>query len=246
MKQTISFRFLYLAVFLILTSFNNATSTTSDTKNIVEDVTSTEELSKGGSSMSTVLYEKLDLENAGLSLQALEAAVKGYEKLVKEGTVTNSKYLAIVDLSQSSRKKRFYLLDIENQELALNTFVAHGKNSGVDKAVRFSNTPQSEASSLGFYVTKQTYRGKHGLSLKLEGLEDGFNDNAESRAIVVHGANYVNPARVRSAYMGRSQGCPALPEAVAPKVINLIKGGSALFVYNPSENYLHNSKILNS
>ena len=246
MKQTISFRFLYLAVFLILTSFNNATSTTSDTKNIVEDFTPSEELSKGGSSMSTALYEKLDLENAGLSLQALEAAVKGYEKLVEEGTVTNSKYLAIVDLSQSSRKKRFYLLDIENQELALNTFVAHGKNSGVDKAVRFSNTPQSEASSLGFYVTKQTYRGKHGLSLKLEGLEDGFNDNAESRAIVVHGANYVNPARVRSAYMGRSQGCPALPEAVAPKVINLIKGGSALFVYNPSENYLHNSKILNS
>ena len=246
MKQIISFRFFYLAFFLILTSFNNATSTASDKNNLVEDVISANELRTVSFSMSRVLYEKANLQNAGLSLEALEAAVKGYEKLVEEGTITNSKYLAIVDLSQSSRKKRFYLLDIETQELALNTFVAHGKNSGVDQAVRFSNRPQSEASSLGFYVTKNTYRGKHGLSLKLQGLEDGFNDNAESRAIVVHGANYVNPARVNSAYMGRSQGCPALPEAIAPKVINLIKGGSALFVYNPSETYLSNSQILNS
>ena len=245
MKQTLSFRFLYLAVFLVLTSFNNATSIASDEINIIEEATSGNDLKNVSSSMSDVLYEKANLQNAGLSMEALEAAVKGYEKLVEEGTITNAKYLAIVDFSQSSRKKRFYLLDIESQKLALNTFVAHGKNSGVDKAVRFSNTPQSEASSLGFYVTKNTYRGKHGLSLRLEGLEDGFNDNAESRAIVVHGANYVNPARVNSAYMGRSQGCPALPDAVAPKVINMIKGGSALFVYNPSEKYLKGSKILN-
>ena len=142
MKQIISFRFLYLAFFLILTSFNNATSTASDKNNLVEDVTSANELKKVSSSMSTVLYEKANLQNAGLSLEALEAAVKGYEKLVEEGTITNSKYLAIVDLSQSSRKKRFYLLNIETQELALNTFVAHGKNSGVDQAVRFSNRPQ--------------------------------------------------------------------------------------------------------
>ena len=165
---------------------------------------------------------------------------------MEEGVVQNTQYLTIVDFSQSSRKKRFYLLDVKNQELELNTFVAHGKNSGVDQAVRFSNTPESEASSLGFYVTKETYRGKHGLSLKLAGLEDGFNDNAEARAIVVHGANYVNAGRVRSAYMGRSQGCPALPQAQAAKVINLIKGGSSLFVYHPSQKYLNNSKILNS
>lgn len=245
MKQTILFRFFYLSIFLILTSFNNATSNISDKDNngtaVVKNSSETKEMS-----MSAALYEKLDLQNAGLSLEALVAAVKGYEKLVEEGLVTNTQYLTIVDLSQSSRKKRFYLLDIENEQLAMNTFVAHGKNSGVDKAVRFSNTPESEASSLGFYVTKQTYTGKHGLSLKLAGLENGFNNNAEARAIVVHGANYVNPARVNSAYMGRSQGCPALPEAVAPKVINLIKGGSALFVYNPSENYLSSSKILNS
>jgi hypothetical protein len=245
MKQTTLFRFLYLSFFLILTSFNNATSKGSDNKaNLNVSVSNRSE--EKASNMSAALYEKLDLENAGLSLQALTSAVKGYEKLVEEGVIQNTQYLSIVDLSQSSRKKRFYLLDIKNQTLALNTFVAHGKNSGVDQAVRFSNRPQSEASSLGFYVTKDTYRGKHGLSLKLQGLENGFNDNAESRAIVVHGANYVNSSRVNSAYMGRSQGCPALPEAQAPKVIRLIKGGSALFVYNPSQKYLNSSKILNS
>lgn len=246
MKQTILFRFFYLSIFLILTSFNNSASKVSAEENgnlvAIKNTTS----KNNESLVNSALYEKLDLQEAGLSLEAWDAAVKGYEKLLEEGVVTNTKYLSIVDFSQSSRKKRFYLLDIENQKLAMNTFVAHGKNSGVDRAVRFSNTPQSEASSLGFYVTKQTYRGKHGLSLKLQGLEDGFNDNAEARAIVVHGANYVNAGRVNSAYMGRSQGCPALPNSVAPKVINLIKGGSAMFVYNPSKNYLSHSKILNS
>jgi hypothetical protein len=193
-----------------------------------------------------MLYQELNLANAGLSQEALSSAVKGYEKLVEEGVIQNTQYLTIVDLSQSSRKKRFYLLDLKNHKLALNTFVAHGKNSGVDEAERFSNIPNSEKSSLGFYVTKNTYSGKHGLSLKLAGLENGFNDNAESRAIVVHGAEYVNEGRVRSAYMGRSQGCPALPESIAPKVINMIKGGSAIFVYHPDQKYLSKSRILNS
>lgn len=246
MKQTTLFRFIYLSFFLILTSFNNATSKGSISNHGASLNISLANIAEKASNMSDMLYEKLDLQNVGLSKQALRSAVKGYEKLVEEGIVENTQYLSIVDLSQSSRKKRFYLLDIKNQTLALNTFVAHGKNSGIDQAVRFSNRPESEASSLGFYVTKDTYRGKHGLSLKLQGLEDGFNDNAESRAIVVHGANYVNAARANSAYMGRSQGCPALPVAVAPKVIKLIKGGSALFVYNPSQKYLNSSKILNS
>jgi len=248
MNKTILSRFFYLSLFLILTSFNNATSKGSNTEtaleNIGKNVIADEE--RTSCAMFADLYEKLDLANAGLSEEVLSSAVRGYEKLLQEGVLRNTQYLTIVDLSQSSRKKRFYLLDLENNKLAMNTFVAHGKNSGIDKAVKFSNTPESEASSLGFYVTKDTYSGKHGLSLKLAGMEDGFNNNAESRAIVVHGANYVNPSRVNSAYMGRSQGCPALPEAVAPKVIKMIKGGSAIFVYHPTEKYLKGSKILNS
>jgi hypothetical protein len=244
MRNTILSRLFYLSSFLVLTSFNNATSSTGE-NSVVTNVkeTGTKEAS---SSISAVLYEKLSLASAGLSQEALVAAVKGYEQLVEQGVVRNTQYLSIVDLSQSSRKKRFYLLDVKNYKLALNTFVAHGKNSGIDKAVRFSNRPESEESSLGFYITKDTYKGKHGLSLKLAGLENGFNDNAEARAIVVHGANYVNAARANSSYMGRSQGCPALPQAQAAKVINLIKGGSTLFVYHPSAKYLNGSRILNS
>lgn len=196
--------------------------------------------------LSSSLYEKLQLDQKGLSAEALSLAIKGYEKLVNEGSINNTKYLTIVDLSQSSRNKRFFLLDIESKELVLQTFVAHGKNSGLDQAQQFSNRANSEASSLGFYVTKSTYRGKHGMSLKLSGVEEGFNNNAEARGIVVHGAAYVNAQRVNSGYMGRSQGCPALPQNQYAKVIQLIKDGSVLFIYNPDVSYLHHSSLLNS
>jgi len=245
MQKTILFRLSYLCIFLILTSFNNATSGISSTIT-VSKTTSNDESVNTSSSMSAVLYQELNLNNKGLSKEAFSTAVKGYEKLKEEGVLQNTQYLTIVDLSQSSRKKRFYLIDIVNHALTMNTYVAHGKNSGVDEAENFSNMPESEKSSLGFYITKNTYNGKHGLSLKLAGLENGFNDKAEARGIVVHAANYVNEARANSAYMGRSQGCPALPNAIAPKVIKMIKGGSALFVYNPNENYLSNSPVLNS
>jgi hypothetical protein len=134
---------------------------------------------------------------------------------------------------------------MKKDSLVWNTYVAHGKNSGVDEATRFSNQPNSEASSLGFYITKNTYQGKHGLSLRISGQDKGFNDNAEARGVVVHGASYVNSSRVNSAYMGRSQGCPALPQSEYADVINIIKDGSVMFVYHPSEEYVENSALLN-
>ena len=243
MQQTIITRFFYLSLFLLLTAFTNSTSRASGTTLVKSAKYAT---ANKAATLSSALYEELDLQSTGLSKDVLDAAVKGYEKLSEEGVVNNEQYLTIVDFSQSSRKKRLYVLDIENHKLAINTFVSHGKNSGVDQAEKFSNIPESEQSSLGFYVTKNTYSGKHGLSLKLSGLEDGFNDNAERRAIVVHGANYVNAARVNSAYMGRSQGCPAVPQQQASKIISMIKDGSALFIYHPSGKYLNSSKILNS
>lgn len=123
----------------------------------------------------------------------------------------------------------------------VNTYVAHGKNSSLDMADNFSNVIGSEKSSLGFYVTKGTYTGKNGFSLRMAGLDKGFNDNAEERNIVVHGADYVNAARAQSSFMGRSQGCPALPRENYTEVINLIKDGTAFFVYYPSSVYLQNS-----
>lgn len=196
-------------------------------------------------SQSERLFNDLRLQDAGLSKETVEYAMKGYQRLVDSGLVNNTQYLTIVDLSQSSRNKRFYIIDMQNNKLAWKTFVAHGRNSGVDMAKSFSNNLNSNKSSLGFYVTKSTYKGKHGLSLKISGLEQGFNDNAEARGVVVHGASYVNSQRANSEYMGRSQGCPALPENEYAEVIDIIKDGSVLFVYNPDSNYLQSSALLN-
>ena len=194
---------------------------------------------------SNVIYDSLQLDNLGMSRAAMNYAFKGFQKLVDKGAVANEDILTVCDFSQPSHKKRMYIIDVKNYKVLVNTYVAHGKNSGLKEANRFSNIHESLQSSLGFYVTKGTYFGKHGLSLKLDGKDRGFNDNAESRAVVVHGAEYIGDNRIGAAYMGRSFGCPAVPQALAPKVINLIKNGTTLFIYHPSASYLHGSRILN-
>lgn len=192
------------------------------------------------------LYEDLDLEALGMSKAALRYAYKGVQTLERKGKLDNPDILTVCDFSQSSSRKRMYIIDLRNKEVLLNTYVAHGRNSGLQYAERFSNAAQSLESSLGFYVTRSTYYGGHGLSLRLDGLEPGFNSNALSRAIVVHGAVYIGDNRVGAPYMGRSWGCPAVPQSLAPKVINLIKNGTCLFIYHPSQKYLDQSRILNS
>jgi hypothetical protein len=196
-------------------------------------------------SVANTLYDSLRLRTMGMNKQALVYAIKGQYELADNGKVPNEDILTVVDFSQSSNKKRMYILDLKNFKVLVNTYVAHGKNSGIKNAERFSNTHESLQSSLGFYVTKGTYFGKHGLSLRLAGLEKGFNDNAESRAVVVHGANYIGDHRLGAPYMGRSFGCPAVPQAVSAKVINLIKDGTTLFIYHPTQKYLHGSTLLN-
>jgi hypothetical protein len=191
------------------------------------------------------LYDSLQLNELGMTKQALVYAYEGQQKLEEKGIVQNPDILTVCDFSQSSDKKRMYIIDVRNYKVLLNTYVAHGKNSGLEYAERFSNRPESLQSSLGFYVTKGTYFGKHGLSLKLSVQEQVFNDNAEARAVVVHGAKYIGDKRSGSAYMGRSFGCPAVPQQLASKVINLIKDGTTLFIYHPSQQYLHGSTILN-
>lgn len=246
-KKLLTYIF-FLCLSLVSLSFINPSSNNNSvaSDSTGSSISASAEETSSSALLSSMLYENLNLSAKGLSKEVLDHAIKGYQKLVSEGSVQNSRYLTLVDLSQSSRRKRMYIVDLENYQLVVNTFVSHGKNSGLDRAERFSNIPESEKSSLGFYVTKQTYSGKHGLSLKLAGLEDGFNDNAESRAIVLHGAEYVNKGRVNSGYMGRSQGCPAVPQAEASRIINLIKGGTALFIYHPTSSYVNGSKILNS
>ena len=193
-----------------------------------------------------LIYDSLQLKKRGLKKEAFVYAYKGYKKLEEDGKLDKEGLITICDLSQSSKRKRLYLIDLNECKLLLNTYVAHGKNSGGEYAKKFSNKPESRQSSLGFYRTKKTYYGGHGLALTLSGLEPGFNDKAERRKIVLHGSLYIGDNYKRwGKYMGRSFGCPAVPMKQSKTLINTIKDGSCLFIYHPSKNYLSGSKILN-
>jgi hypothetical protein len=193
-----------------------------------------------------LLYDSLRLYQFGLTEEAFKIALTGYYQLVKIQLPRKQDILCIADFSQSSNKKRFYIIDINKPKLLFQTWVAHGRNSGQEFANSFSNRPASNKSSLGFYLTMNTYYGGNGYSLKLRGLEKGVNDNAERREIVMHSANYVSERFLASnGYLGRSQGCPAIPERDHRKVIELIKDGTCLFIYHPSEAYSRKSRLVN-
>ena len=140
------------------------------------------------------VYDSLRLNLAGLNRKAFEFAQQGFEKLKEQGTILNDNIISIIDFSLPSTEKRLYVVDLKNYQVLYKTYVAHGRNSGTVMANSFSNNPSSYKSSLGFYKTLGTYFGKHGYSLKLQGLEKGINDNAYERSIVMHGADYVNPS----------------------------------------------------
>ncbi|ASZ13009.1 murein L,D-transpeptidase catalytic domain family protein [Chitinophaga pendula] len=193
----------------------------------------------------TTLYDSLKLDSLGLSRRAYDYAIQGYERLKDDEKLANKQLLSIVDFSLPSSKKRLFILDLETGALLFNTFVSHGRNSGRELATAFSNAQNSFMSSLGFYVTGATYKGEHGYSLKLIGEEKGINDNALSRGIVMHSADYVNEALINSqGYIGRSLGCPAIPISLHKKIIEKIRNGSCLFLYSPDTHYLANSQLL--
>lgn len=192
------------------------------------------------------LYDSLHLEIKGLNRQVFDYAIRGYQQLVQLGQLKNLNTLSIIDFSMPSKVRRLFVLDLVHFRLLFNTYVAHGRNSGLQTATTFSNQPESFKSSLGFYSTKNIYNGKHGSSLQLNGLEKGFNDNALSRGIVMHAANYVDEQLAKTrGYIGRSLGCPAVPEKVHAAIIGAIANGSCLFVYANDKNYLTHSQYLN-
>ncbi len=192
------------------------------------------------------LYTTLELEKNGLSSTAFELGLKGWQKMVESGMIAKTNLLTICDFSQSANNKRMYVIDMASGKLLFQSLVAHGRNTGDEFAKYFSNKPSSYQSSLGFYATKQTYNGEHGLSLKLFGLEKGFNDKADERAIVIHGADYVCESFInKNGRLGRSLGCPSIPFEIHKQVIETIKGGSCLFIYYPDKNYIQKSKVLN-
>lgn len=192
-----------------------------------------------------VLFDSLKLGRLGLGRRAYDYAMLGYNVLKAKGKLSNDKILSIIDFSLPSGKKRLFVIDVKNYKLLFVTYVAHGKNSGLDKALYFSNQPESNKSSVGFYTTLATYSGSHGYSMRLQGQEIGFNNKALERDIVVHSADYVDESVVRSqGYIGRSLGCPALSPDIYKQVINKIKNGTCLFVYGNDNRYIINSKFL--
>ncbi len=192
-------------------------------------------------------YTFANLAETGLTKNIFELALKGLNRLDTSGKLTNPNIVSIADYSQSSNNKRFYVIDLKNKKLLFNTYVAHGRNTGEEFARSFSNVVGSLKSSLGFYITEHSITGPHtGFSLMIEGVEKGFNDNAIKREIIIHSADYATEGFIKkNGRLGRSFGCPVLPPDLNKQIIETIEGGTCLFIYNPDDNYICNSTLLN-
>ncbi len=192
------------------------------------------------------LYTAAKLQESGLNQSVFEKAVTGFYNLKNAGKLAaNKSVITIADMSLASSAKRLWVIDLDKKAILLNTWVAHGKNTGDDSATRFSNVNSSNQSSLGFYVTGEIYMGKHGRSLRLDGMDNGFNDNARRRAIVVHGADYVSQGTINAlGRLGRSLGCPAVAPELSDKLINTIEGKTLLFINGADQHYT--SKFLDN
>ena len=181
----------------------------------------------------------------GIDPRVFSLALDAASCAVRSGAVTAPATLTVIDYSKPSTEKRLWVYDLSRRALLYEELVAHGQGSGENLATAFSNTPDSRQSSLGLFVTEGTYVGQNGYSLRLNGLDHGFNDRARERAIVMHGAPYVSAAAAAAqGRLGRSWGCPALREAIATELIDRVKGGSLVFAYYPDETWLGASRYL--
>ncbi len=178
--------------------------------------------------------------------KVLRLSLVAYQNTHKRGLATKP-VLTVIDYSKPSTEKRMWVFDVKSGKTLFNTWVSHGKNSGGVNATSFSNSPGSLKSSIGVFVTAETYDGKNGYSLHLKGLERGVNDNAYNRDIVIHGARYVNPASItQAAHVGRSWGCPAVEPSLSKPIINTIKNDTVLFAYYPDRSWLSHSQFLSA
>lgn len=224
-----NYKFFPLFFVLLLMSFTNLPSNIKPKKN------STSIEAKSVSKNASV-YNQIDANSFALpSFDCFNTALEGFYSLREKGLIEKN-ILTLVDFSLSSNTKRLWVIDLEKNIILFQTLVAHGRNTGEEFANDFSNQAESFKSSVGFYATGEIYNGKHGLSLKLDGLVKGLNDKARERAVVIHGADYVSESFIRqNKRLGRSQGCPAIPVEMNEKIINVIKNKSCLFIYHPSK-----------
>ena len=189
---------------------------------------------------SRALYHEMALAGT-IDYAVFERAIAGYNRMGGH----DKDILTVIDFTKPSTEKRLFVIDLKLKKILFISYVAHGRNSGEKYATSFSNREGSFKSSLGFYKTENTYYGKNGYSLVLDGLERGINDKAKERAIVMHGATYANPSTIRSCgRLGRSLGCPALPLAVSKKIIDTIKGGTLLYIHGDDKTYASRSTFI--
>lgn len=239
----------YKLFFLIGISFISFGFIGNTSNNVVKNDLSTKRIVTNSlvvkKTVSQLFFESLDANSFSLPrLESFVKAFEGYSKLKEQGLIVKD-YLTIIDFGLSSNEERLWVVDMLNRKVVLQSLVAHGKNSGEEFASKFSNKAESFQSSLGFYATGEVYQGKHGLSLRLDGLEIGINNNARNRAVVIHGADYVSDKFTKSnGRLGRSLGCPAVPYAIHKDFINTIKDKSCLFIYHPSRVYISKSKLI--
>ena len=196
--------------------------------------------------LSTAVIDADTAVDAGVSREVLELALTATSCAASSGAIESPPTLTVIDYSRPSVEPRLWVFDLATGELLFKELVAHGRNTGENLATKFSNRMDSRQTSLGLFVTDDTYVGSNGYSLRLDGLDVGFNDRARDRAIVMHGAPYVSEQLAAAqGRIGRSWGCPALRTAIASKVIDTIRGGGVVFSYYPDEEWLETSKFLN-
>jgi hypothetical protein len=227
---------------VILTS--NITSSAPTFANVLPGSTATAAVNIVARTDVSTQLQHLSTKAPQLNKNVLKLALTAYKNADKRGAVKKP-VLTVIDYSLPSNKQRMWVFDVRNERLLYNTYVAHGKNSGVNSANHFSNRESSKESSLGTYITKDTYIGHKGYSLNLQGLDRGFNDNAYNRRVVIHGAWYMEPDFIKKAgRAGLSWGCPAIAQTLAKPVINTIKNGSVIFAYFPDKYFLSHSGYL--
>jgi hypothetical protein len=228
--------FLLLLVMIFSLQFDAYANEAFENENENSIVTKTERYIK-------YVYDKIKFpKNHKIKFEAFQTGFYGYLNMVEAGKISYGATLSICDFTLSSNEKRMWVIDLKSKKVLFNSLVAHGMGTGEEYAVNFSNMNESHQSSLGFYTTAETYEGNNGYSLKLNGVDGAFNNNAYDRAIVIHGADYVSEDFIEgNERLGRSHGCPALPRDLAPKIIDRIKGGDCLFIYSASKQYLQNS-----
>lgn len=235
---------IFPALFLLFISNSTSNLFFSETK-VKSEIKVTKVIKITVESEAEVVYNNLNSNHFALpNLQSFTEALKGFNLLKERGLVSKN-ILTLIDFSMSSNSKRLWVIDLTTNKILYNSLVAHGRNTGDEFAKNFSNASESYQSSLGFYATGEIYTGKHGKSLRLDGLEKGINNNARDRAVVIHGANYVSDSFIQNnKRLGRSLGCPALPMDLSNEIIQTIKDKSCLFIYYPSNSYKTSSKLI--